>query len=149
MSDSPTTRQLRARVEASPGPLDDETLGRVICAVLGVEFGHIRICTGDDGSDELNVYKAGAGHWSGDVWSGYRRLAPDVSIDAAVGMIERGRPGWGAEVNIGALPDGETKYQATLFPPVINDDVVSGVAAAPALAILAALLRALEAEHVG
>lgn len=48
-------KTLRERVEAASGRLDDETLGRIICAAHGVEFLRYDIQVGDDGSPELNV----------------------------------------------------------------------------------------------
>ncbi|GGC90755.1 hypothetical protein [Chelatococcus reniformis] len=125
---------LRATVEASRGPLDDETLGRVICAIMGVEFSRAPAWGSDK---QIAVYGQ---HDSTPVWHGPRHLAPDVSIDAAVGLVERGRPGWRWVVDSDGMAalwsTDETGYAAGEEP-----------CTSPALALIAALLRAKEAEH--
>jgi hypothetical protein len=146
-SNAPT--ELARRVaELTAVPMDDELLGRVICAVLGMPFAAVEISCGDDGSDELTV-------WSGEsedddctcrAWSDYRSRAPDVSLDAALALVERVRPGcaW-AVVNKNRYghPEAEIWWDA----PGNWSGKCS--AATPALAILSALFASLPTDGGG
>jgi len=134
--------ELLARVEAASGKLDDEALGRLLCATAGVQFGGTSTGTGDDGSDDFSV-------WSrDDQWSfnGYRHRMPDVSLDAALALVERVLPGWGYDITYRAAWGNHTAA-------VIANDrhakpfVSAGKSAA--LALLAALLRALTQQTDG
>ncbi|GGC70406.1 hypothetical protein [Chelatococcus reniformis] len=124
---------LLTTVESSPGPLDDETLGRVICAVLGVEFRSSVHVWGAEDIDATHAVYGGDG--SAPLWSGPRHSAPDVSIDAAVGLVEQCGLSWVLSSRGVAIVERET-YVSKLAK-----------AATPPLSLLAALLRAREAEH--
>lgn len=136
-----TLQDLIIAVEGADGRLDDETLGRVICAVEGVKFDRSEIWCGDDGSDELNVFGGKC-----IVWRSYRHLAPDVSIDAALALIERKLPDavCGIE-NIGRVAPAE----ARVITEYSEDEVLTqyeAVAKTAPLALCAALLRALQSQ---
>jgi hypothetical protein len=132
-------RDLLERVKKATDRLDDETLGRLICAVQGVEFGSADIDCGDDGSDELSVY--GPDEDESRVWSGYRHLAPDVSVDAALALIGAVLPGlykWRLEFDSERLAN---PHPADGLLCWTGGSVYEG-GATPALALCAALTTA-------
>lgn len=81
---TPTISSLLSRVRAASGQLDDETLAHVIAVAVGKIAVKWRIVTGDDGSDEFRV-DFSDGSWP---FSEYRSRCPDVSIDAAVALVD-------------------------------------------------------------
>lgn len=126
------------RLEGAETQLDDETLGRVICVAHGRSFGSTSIACGDDGSDEFQLDDADDKH----VFSAYRHRCPDVSIDAALALVERCLPGWTTACDATA-PDIGIDWQ--LFGP--NRAEFVGTAPTHALALCLALLKALEAQR--
>lgn len=128
---------LRARVEAATDGLDDETLGRLLCAVHGVPFGSVDICCGDDGSDEFNVYPAGRHTFQ---FGGYRHRMPDRSLDAALALVERVLPGW--EWSIVGPGLGMRPF-VRLFSHPHGEEQPEADGATQPLAIISALLSAL------
>lgn len=130
------------RLEKAEGPLDIEIIGQVICAGEDVGFGMADIGTGDDGSDYLMVWDAA----ENEAWSGYRRAAPDVSIDAAVAFSERVFPNvmW----RVGFDPDcGWMKGELVTQAPACLTG--RGWSAHAPIAILIATLRALMGKEGG
>lgn len=101
---------LLERVEGAECKLHNDDVGRLICLQEGVEFGRSRIGTGDDGSDELSVYAKGS---ECSIYSEYRRLCLDCSIDAAVEFFKAVLSGWSIQVSINS--DGERRVR--LLPP--------------------------------
>lgn len=133
---------LMKRVEEATVRLDDETLGRVLCALQDLPFGKVSIGCGDDGTDELRVYAAGGAEVETFAPGGYRHLAPDVNVSATIALAERVLPGWWPRVEC----FGEW-WEAS----VSNDDgrfLVAGdreryaTAPNPALALVLAVLKA-------
>jgi hypothetical protein len=127
-------------VQAATGPLDDDTLGRLICAVRGWEFGSTAICCGDDGSDEFSL-RSPSGSW---LYNEYRQRCPDISIDAALALVER--CGMVASDILHEAWSSVGKSHALymrIWKPEVDGNYVSAVA----LAILSALLAAIEAKE--
>jgi hypothetical protein len=116
--------------------LDDETLGRVICAARGWRFHSKSQAPGDDGTPDFVVWAHG---FPNSVYSSPRRACPDDSTDAALELVNdalgdvwyilgKGRtradePLYGAAFYFGEEKLGEGEYEHS-----------------QALAILAALL---------
>lgn len=123
-------------VLASKGALANDDLGRAVCAIMGQTFGNATISTGDDGSDEMNIYASGGKLVEGD----YRHRMPDCDLSAAVSFFTSEFPGWwwlvrsddakGALANIG---EEDPNMSGLCFPVY---------AATPALALLGSMLRA-------
>lgn len=144
---------LLTRVEKAEGSLADDDLGRIICAALGKPFHSTEISCGDDGSDDLTVYHAVDDY----VWRSYRHRAPDVSLDAALALVERVLPGWAHVLSWWPPSESETGFtRCTLGGPgYITDETTSdtfevtldGDKPKHALALLAALLKALISQR--
>lgn len=138
---TPTISSLLSRVRAASGRLDENTLAHIIALGEGKVLDKWDIVTGDDGSDDFQV------HFSDGSWrfGEYRSRCPDVSIDAAVALVERVLPDANT-VGVEKNPKRATGYVARNY-------VHSGHwmreadAATPPLAILAALLSALEQKE--
>lgn len=77
--------RLLAEVQSCDAMLSDEALGKVICVLKGRALKCVRTCTGDDGSDEFQVYATSQSN--GYLWADYRHRAPDNCIDAALALI--------------------------------------------------------------
>jgi hypothetical protein len=136
--------ELLERVKAASDRLDDATLARVLCAVQGVEYAHHGIVCGDDGSDELYVIDKRNRRVETFARGGYRDLAPDSSIDAAVALIERVLPGWRKSVVI-LTPEPCQAYAWHPERGTIGRVYRSSAPTAP-LALISALLGAKIAE---
>jgi hypothetical protein len=121
----------------------------LVTAAVGGPGATWDIGCGDDGSDELSITDA-AGE---EVWSGYRHLAPDSSVDACLRLIEAlpaipafpvGSPpssGWKIGLYRGMTPAGQRfGHWEGMVRPHGKDN--SATAATPALALLAAYARA-------
>lgn len=135
---------LLERVEGAECKLHNDDVGRLICLQEGVEFGRSRIGTGDDGSDELSVYAKGS---ECSIYSEYRRLCLDCSIDAAVEFFEAVLPGWCFDLRQYPKTGSKTEryFKAGLYEPYKDGAGTSTQETAP-LAIIAATLRAKIAE---
>jgi len=132
-------RALLERVDGATGKLHNDDVGRLICLQEGVEFGRSRIGTGDDGSDELSVYAKDS---ECSIYSEYRRLCLDCSIDAAVEFFEAVLPGH--EV---LIRNEGTNWLASVRVNRFHNWIgTSRLVKSPALAIIAATLRAKIAE---
>lgn len=131
--------ELLSRVEGASDQLDDDTLGRIICAVNGWSYGGTYVGTGDDGSDDLSVFDVGE---EDVVWSGYRSRCPDVSLDAALALVERVLPG--AMWQVGFDPDDGSMCARLVTVPPPCAHAKANHDTAP-LAMCAALLKALAA----
>lgn len=129
---------LLARVEGATGRLSDDDVGRLVCAALGEKFGSAEIQCGDSGADELGIYNC----FDRQVWSDYRQDAPDASVDAAIALVERTLPGWRWVVRR-AYPEDDGRPLHVSYVEQVDGENFGAIAPTPALAILAALLRAL------
>lgn len=138
---------LLSRVRSASGRLDEDTLAHIIALGEGKVLDKWDIVTGDDGSDEFQV------HFSDGSWrfAEYRSRCPDVSIDAAVALVERVLPdvlyGWGWSITKDDEHfQGPTVYHASVRMLERVPVSYGARGATPPLAILAALLSALEQE---
>ncbi len=127
---------LIAQVEAATEGLSDSDLVRVLAAVRGTTVRRFDIGTGDDGSDEIYVRFVG-----GESYSDYRSRCPDVCLAAALELVERFGPPHGP---IGLTIAGSA--QATLEDRDPCGWSVQAIGRTPALAILGALLKAIQAQ---
>lgn len=87
------------------------------------------------------------GSWSWDD----KNLPPHLtaSLDATVALCERVLPGWSGDIDIGKPIADSGKVGASLFPPGDGWQNYSGVGPTPAIALLIAILTALEARENG
>jgi hypothetical protein len=141
-------RSLLAKVEGASERLDTETLGRLLCAVAGKPFGGASLGCGDDGSDELSVWDADEETVETFARGSYRDLAPDRSLDAALALVDRVLPGWRASL-LQHVPAWEAVVARNFAGRADKGphEVRTAVAATPALALLAACLKALIAQE--
>ncbi len=76
---------------------------------------------------------------------GGAQLVPDytTSIDDLHHLILQELPGWTADLELGSFAPGETRYRAALTSPD-GVETCEGHGVTPAIALLAAILRAIE-----
>lgn len=81
----------------------------------------------------------------------YKRPAPELtaSLDAAIALCERVLPGWSGDIDIGKPIADNGKVGARLFPPGDGWQNHAGEGPTPAIALLIAILTALEARENG
>lgn len=111
--------------------------------------------TGADHPLEHEVLLAlGAKHdhdWDHEYWFGEVRLLPydiTASIDAAVALVEKKLPGWGWYARKDSEGShGQGCFAGLTYPKHNNVTPGSATCATPALALIAALLRALIAHN--
>ena len=125
-----TLTELLARVEAAVGP------DRELDLAIGIEFGE----ADHSGPAYHRPFKDWARHYT-------------ASIDAALALVEKMLPGWNIKLEI--FPKGTNLAQATI-KRYVNHELEyylswseDFVARPPAIAILAALLRALSSREKG
>lgn len=73
---------------------------------------------------------------------------PTQSLDAAVALADRVLPGWSGDLDIGKPIAENGKVGARLFPLTSGFKNYAGEAATPALALVAATLRALSQKEL-
>lgn len=140
-----TLQELLARVEKAERPdreLDTEIFWRLVNNQYANE--------GDYGWRKWRDAKEAAktarpGEF--DDWADHNEYACyTASIDAAVALVERMLPGWMGEVCFGKSGDQDGRFGATLEHYHMPPYGVLGDGATPALALIAALLKALIAK---
>ena len=132
------TPDLLKRVREATGELPNDLLGEMLCRLEGVVYGSATISCGDDGSDELSVLSKS----NRVVFRDYRERAPDVSIDAALALVERVRPG-----KAGVVTFGQAWSRCDFIGP--SGVELHETCRTPALALLAALLSSLDQGQEG
>jgi hypothetical protein len=86
-----TNEQLLAAVTECKGRLEDETLGRVICAILGTNFKKVQVSGESMGviyeshETSTGASSSSRGYWPRECW-------PDQSIDAALALARERWP---------------------------------------------------------
>lgn len=78
--------ELIEKVQAAEGRLDDETLGRVICALKGLPFECVRKM-----GDEIWI-RTNGNRYPMPIY--FRSRAPDVCIDSTLELLGEAFPGW-------------------------------------------------------
>lgn len=137
MSDIPALEALLARVEGAEGP--DRRLDFDICLALGV----VKYNTTPEGKYwfylDGDAFLGGCSSLGDGRFGGRQGWEITASVDAVLGLVERELPGWWGSVDIGDW--GDNPYTARLNYQE-NTAKANGEGATPALALLAAFLRA-------
>ena len=126
---------LIAKLEGATGKLPDETLAEFIAAIHEQTLTNHWIEMGDGGEDFFRVETKEDAY----AYGASRHLCPDLSLDAALALVERKLPGQGWAIS----REGVECFHATVG---MNCDGVSRSWTAP-LALCSALLKALEASQ--
>ena len=142
------------RVEKLTGP-DREVDAEIDAALLGGRASHT--FTEDCGGAKLRKsYGPGTVFLNPDpndngghvLISHHRKAAVyTASLDAAIALVERCLPGWSGDVDIGHPIADSGKVGARLFPPEPGWKNYAGESKNSAIALLLALLRAMQKEE--